>query len=96
MSIPAFKPLAAWVPIAMSLAALGLVLFHLAVFGPAPQVDEGPEAHIFQLLLAAEMPLLIFYAAKWLRRAPKTALLVIGVQLGAVAAAMAPIYLLGW
>jgi hypothetical protein len=96
MSVPAFKPLLAWLPMAMSLAALGLVLFHLAVFGPAPQPDEGTEAHIFQILLAGEIPLLVFYAVKWLPRAPKTALLVIGVQLGAVAAAMAPIYLLGW
>jgi hypothetical protein len=80
----------------MSLVALGLVLFHLAVFGAAPQADEGPEAHLFQLLLAGEIPLLIFYAVKWLPRAPKTAVLVIGAQLGAVAAAMAPIYLLGW
>jgi hypothetical protein len=96
MSVPAFKPLSAWVPIAMSLAALGLVLLHLAVFGPAPQPDEGTEAHIFQILLAAEIPLLIFYAVKWLPRTPKTAVLAIGVQLGAMAAALAPIYLLGW
>jgi hypothetical protein len=51
-----FRPLAAWFPIAMSLAALALVLFHIAAVGTAPQGDEGTEAHIFQLLIAGHYP----------------------------------------
>jgi len=80
----------------MSLAALAIVLFHIAIFGTAPQRDEGTEAHIFQLLVAGQVPILIFYAVKWMRRTPRTALMVIAVQLGAVVAALAPVYLLGW
>lgn len=91
-----FRPLAAWVPIAMSLTALALVLFHIATAGTAPQGDEGTEAHIFQLLIAGQVPILIFYAVRWLPRDPKGALLVIGVQLVATACAMAPVYLLRW
>jgi hypothetical protein len=97
MNVPSARPLAAWVPVWMSLAALGLVLIHIAEFGTAAHSgDEGGEAHIFQLLITGQVPILIFYAVKWLPRAPKSALLVIGVQLGAAVAAIAPVYLLGW
>ena len=80
----------------MSLAALSTVLFHLAIFGSARQSDEGAAAHIWQLLMAGQIPILIFHAFKWLPRSPKAALPVIGVQLGAAFAALAPVYLLGW
>ena len=96
MSVSTFKPLTAWLPIAMSLAALGTVLFQLEVFGIARQSDEGAAAHIWQLLMAGQVPILVFHAAEWLPRAPKTALQVIGVQLGAAAAALTQVYLLGW
>ena len=91
-----FRPWAAWVPIAMSLSALALVLFHLATAGAAPQADEGLEAHLFQLLIAGQVPVLVFYAFSRLPREPKAALLVIGVQLAAAAGAMGPVYLLRW
>ena len=32
----------AWLPIAMSLAAIGVLLVHVALFGTARQADEGP------------------------------------------------------
>ena len=96
MNVPALKSLAAWAPICMSLAALALVLIHLAKFGPAPEPDEGVTAHLFQLLMAGQVPVLIIYAFKWLPRTPKAALLVIGAQIGAAVAALAPVYLLGW
>ena len=80
----------------MSLMALALVLFHIVTIGTAPQADEGIEAHLFQLLIAGEVPILIFYAVRWLPRDPKAALLVIGVQLVAMVGALAPVYLLRW
>lgn len=91
-----FRPLAAWAPIAMSLAALAVVLFRIATVGTAPQGDEGAEAHIFQLLIAGQVPILIFYAVRWLPRDTKAALLVIGVQLVVAVGALAPVYLLHW
>lgn len=36
----------ALIPIAMSAAALAIVLVHLAFVGAAPQPDEGTEAHL--------------------------------------------------
>jgi hypothetical protein len=86
----------ALIPIAMSLAALGTVLYHIARFGIAPEPDEGAAAHIWQLLMAGQVPVVVFYAVKWLPRAPRTALPVLAVQIGAALAALAPVYLLGW
>jgi hypothetical protein len=86
----------AFIPIGMSLAALITVLYHIAMFGIARQTDEGAAAHIWQLLMAGQVPLVAFYAAKWLPRAPKTALQVLAAQVGAALAALAPVYWLGW
>lgn len=47
MNTSALKHPSAFVPLAMSLAALATVLFHIAVYGVAREADEGPAAHIF-------------------------------------------------
>ena len=46
----------------MSAAALGTVLFHIVTVGTAPQPDEGAAAHIWQLLMAGQVPVVMFYA----------------------------------
>ena len=89
------KP-SAVIPIAMSLAALSVVLVHIAIAGIAPQADEGAAAHMWQLLMAAQMPLLLFFAIKWLPRAHRQALYVVGLQATALAASLAPVFLLKW
>jgi hypothetical protein len=80
----------------MSIAALGAVLYHIARFGTAPQADEGTAAHIWQLLMAGQLPVVAFYAIKWLPLAPGTAWKVLALQFGAALGALAPVYLLGW
>ena len=90
------KQPSAFVPVAMSVAALATVLLHLARFGPAPQPDEGAAAHIWQLLMAAQIPIIAFFAIKWLPRAPREALPVFALQIGAVLLALAPVFLLKW
>jgi hypothetical protein len=86
----------AFVPIAMSTAALLTILYHIAVAGTAAQPDEGAAAHIWQLLMAGQLPVIAFYAITWLPRAPGTAMQVLAAQAGAALAAMAPVYWLGW
>jgi hypothetical protein len=83
-------------PIAMSLAALATVLYHVVMVGTAPQTDEGAAAHIWQLLMAGQVPVVMFYAIRWLPQAPRTALQVLAAQVGAALAALAPVYWLGW
>ncbi len=90
------KQPSAFLPVAMSFAALFLVLSHVALYGAVRQADEGATAHIFQLLMVAQVPIVAFFAIKWLPRAPGTALQVVALQVGAALAALAPVYWLGW
>src|SRR5437773_8760571 len=92
---PARQP-SAFIPIAMSIAALITVLYHIAMSGVARETDEGAAAHIWQLLMAGQVPIVAFHAVKWLPRAPGTALRILAVQAGAALAALAPVYWLGW
>jgi hypothetical protein len=85
----------AFIPVAMSLAALVTVLSHAAIFGVAREADEGTAAHIWQLLMVGQVPVVAFYTVNWLPRAPKRTLTVLGVQAGAALAALAPVYWLG-
>ena len=87
------KP-SAFLPVAMSFAALAIVLVHVAIQGAAHEADEGAAAHLWQLLMAAQLPLLVFFAIRWLPRCPKQALLVMALQASAVVAALAPVYFL--
>jgi hypothetical protein len=81
-------------PVAMSFAALVVVLVRIAIFGIARDADEGTAAHLWQLLMAAQLPLLVFFAFRWLPRSPKQALLVMALQATAAVAALAPVYFL--
>ena len=94
MNISLLKKPSAFLPLAMSLAALATVLVHVAMFGVAREADEGTAAHIWQILMAAQLPILAFFAIKWLPRTPKQALLVLAVQAGAALAALAPVFFL--
>jgi len=84
----------AFLPLAMSVAALAVVLGHVAMFGAAREADEGAAAHTFQLLLIAQVPIVVFFAIKWLPRAPRQALTILLLQAGAAVAALAPVFFL--
>ena len=71
----------ALIPIAMSLAALALLLGHLALYGVTREPDEGTAAHLWQLLMAGQIPVIVFFAVRWLPKTPGPALLVLGLQL---------------
>jgi len=95
MNVSSIKQPAAYIPVAMSFAALVMVLGHIALFGITREADEGTAAHLWQLLMAGQLPVIAFYAIKWLPLAPKQASQIIGVQVVAALAAIAPVYLLG-
>ena len=89
------KP-SAFLPMTMSLIALAVVLVHILTFGVVREADEGPTAHIWQLLMAGQLPMVAFFALRWLPRAPRNALLVLALQSVAALAALAPVYFLHW
>ena len=88
MDLSTLKKPSAFLPLAMSFAALATVLVHVALFGAAREADEGTAAHIWQILMAAQIPIVAFFAIKWLPRTPKQALLVLALQGGAALAAL--------
>ena len=92
MNSSLMKHPSAFLPIAMSVAALALVLGHLAIFGVVGEADEGAAAHIWQLLMAGQVPVVVFFAVKWLPQALAQALRVLALQAVAILAACGPVY----
>jgi hypothetical protein len=89
------KP-SAFVPMAMSVTALAVLLGSIAASsGVARDTDEGAIAHIWQLLMVGQVPILAFFVIRWLPRVPRQTLYVLALQIGAALAAMAPVYFLG-
>ncbi len=86
----------AFLPVVMSLGALATVLAVLVLRGPAPQADEGVAARIWQMLMLLQVPIIGFFALKWLPRSPRQAISVLALQAGAGLAALAPVFLLRW
>ena len=91
-SFSTLKRPTALIPLAMSVAALGVVLGHVAIFGVAREADEGTAAHLWQLLMAGQIPFIAFFAIRWLPRAPRQALLVLVFQAVAGLLAAAPVF----
>ena len=53
----------------MSILAVFLVLIQLVTNGFKHEIDEGALAHLWQLLIVIQMPLIVFFAFRWLGRA---------------------------
>jgi hypothetical protein len=85
----------AYLPIAMSLAALGVLTAALSTgFGVTHGVDEGTAAHLWQLLMAGQLPIVVYFGFRWVSQAPRAGLPILVVQLAAAFAAAAPVFLL--
>jgi hypothetical protein len=79
----------------MSATALAIVLIHVVRFGTAREADEGTSAHLWQILMAGQLPIVAFFAIRSLPRNPRPALLVLVIQALAGLAALSPVYYLG-
>lgn len=72
-----------WLPFAMSFAALVFLLGHVAIFGTTNETsggDEGAPARIFQLIMAVQLPIVGYFAIKWLPKKPKQSSIVLTLQ----------------
>jgi hypothetical protein len=85
----------------MSLTALAIVLGSLASYrlthetwGVVRETDEGAGVHLWQLLMAGQVPIIAFFAFKWLPRSRRQTLPVLALQAGAAPASMAPVFFL--
>ena len=83
--------IAARVPLVCSLAAFTLVVVALVTGWETHQADEGTVAHLFQLLIVAQLPFIAVFAltAQWRRAAAPARML--ALQGVALALALAPV-----
>jgi hypothetical protein len=86
------KQPSAFLPVAMSFAALALLLGHLAIYGIVRGGDEGASAHLFQLLIVAQVPIVAYFSIRWLPKTPKQAIGILALQVGAAILALAPVF----
>lgn len=81
-------------PLLFSALAFAIVIANI-IAGTPPQADENASAHIWQLLMAAQLPLVIVFIATgdWRTRMPA---LLVAAQLAAIALACLPVWLAGY
>ena len=96
MDTAVIKKPSGWLPIAMSLTVLVMELSHIARVGVAPQADEGTEAHLFQILMAAQVPIIAFFVIRWFPRIPKQTLVIFVLQVAVALLPLAVVYFLKW
>jgi mannose/fructose/N-acetylgalactosamine-specific phosphotransferase system component IID len=80
----------------MSAVVVAMMAAHIARSGIAPQADEGAAAHIFQLLMPAQIPIIAFFALTWLPRDRMHALEILALQIGAAIVPFAIVFTLHW
>ncbi len=85
----------AFLPLAMSAIALASVVGYVLRYSGGPVQDEGAVAHLWQLLMALQAPLIVMFAIRWLPRAPRRAIYVLAQQAGAALLSFAAVRLLG-
>lgn len=85
------KRWSAVLPLALSIAGLVLIFGHVAISGAGREADEGTAARVWWLLMALQIPLIAFFAISWLPRAPRSALMVLVLQIFAVIANLAAV-----
>ena len=97
------RSISGWVPLIFAAATMAL-LAGLIATGPhepniviengVPREDETAAARIWQLLMLAQVPAILFFAIRWLPRDPKRAAVMLGLQGLAFIAAALPVFLL--
>jgi hypothetical protein len=85
------KP-SAFLPILMSAMVVATELYFFRRFGIVHESDEGTAAHIFQILMAGQLPIIAYFAVRWLPAFPRPAIMVLLMQALAALAALAPVY----
>ena len=77
------KQPSAWIPLVMSFVALVFLLSYVAMFGLAsgsPDGDEGTPARIFQLIMAAQLPFIAYFALVHLPKRAMQTMIVLALQ----------------
>ena len=85
-----------YVPVAMSLGAFAMIVWFVSVHGVVHLPDEGAQAHLWQLLVVGQVPIIAYCAWRWLPSARHPAVVVLALQVAAILLlAVAPLWALG-
>ena len=86
-----------YLPVAMSVGALAMIVWFVAAHGVVHQRDEGAQAHLWQLLVAGQVQLMAYFALRWLPYGgrPAVTLACSPTRRAVVLLAMAPLWALG-
>ena len=85
-----------YLPVAMSVGAFAMIVWFVAAHGVVHQPDEGAQAHLWQLLVAGQVPLIAYFALRWLPTAARPAVAILALQGSALMGlAVAPLWVLG-
>jgi hypothetical protein len=86
----------ALLPLAMTLAVIAAGAIHAFQSGGlVREADEGTAAHLFQILMPAQVPIIAIFAVTGLPRDPSWTARVLALQIGAAAALFATVFALG-
>jgi hypothetical protein len=92
LNLSLLKQPGAWIPLAMSLAALALVLGHALAYGVVHETDEGAAAHTWQLLMVGQLPFVAYFVIRWLPKRMGEALQVLALLAATWLANFAAVY----
>ena len=95
MNLSLLRRPSAFLPVAMSLVALVVVLANVALFGTHRQADEGAAAHVFQFLVAVQVPIALYHAVRSLPKLPAQGVRILLLQVATLLLACAPVAALG-
>lgn len=82
----------AYLPLAMSVLALMLAFGSILLFGAARQADEGAAAHLFQLLVIGQVPLVAWSLFHHIKGDKALALAIFGLQAAFLGMALLPVW----
>jgi len=82
----------AFLPLMISAGFLAVFLASFVQGTLVRERDEGTTAHLFQILMPAQLLIIIFFAISWLPNAPKPAARVLTLQTSAALAVLAVVY----
>jgi hypothetical protein len=71
-----------------------MVLVHAALFGVVHEPDEGTPAHVFQLLMMAQLPIIAIFILRRVTSAPRATFEIVGLQIVAAGCAVLSVLLL--
>lgn len=93
-AVSRLRSISTFVPIVCSALAFALVIANVWA-GVQPQADEGTSAHLWQMLMAVQLPLIAIFVvlADWHRRSTG---LWLGAQLLGIVAAATPVFMMGY